>query len=90
MEKMIEVVSGGASASWAMKNLGPRVAAGDDAPGFFVDYMVKDLRVVAEAAGAGGLELDGLAVSKRLFEKAVGMGHGRDGTQAVRHAIEEG
>ena len=44
--KVIEVVSGGAAASWQLANLGPKIAAGDHAPG------VHD-RPVAEGPPAG-------------------------------------
>ena len=42
-DKMIETVGGGAGGSWQLSNVGPKIAAGDHAPGFMVDLVLKDL-----------------------------------------------
>lgn len=86
--KMIEVVSGGAGGSWQLANLGPRIAAGDFAPGFMIDLVVKDLAIVADAARQWHLPLDGTALAQRRFVQLAQQGHGRLGTQALAKSVE--
>jgi 3-hydroxyisobutyrate dehydrogenase len=82
-DPMIDVVGGGAGGSWQLTNLGPKVAAGDHAPGFMVDYLRKDLNIVADTAQQHGLELPLLALARQLFEATSEAGDGSAGTQAV-------
>src|SRR5207237_5929204 len=49
-QKTVAALAGGAAGSWQLSNLGPRMLAGDFAPGFMIDLQVKDLRLVLEAA----------------------------------------
>ena len=86
--KVIEAIGAGAAGSWQLNNLGPKIVAGDYRPGFFVQLMRKDLRLVAEAALEQGLALPGLALMTSMFNAASALGHDRDGTQAVAHALD--
>ncbi|MFK7790644.1 MAG: NAD(P)-dependent oxidoreductase [Phycisphaeraceae bacterium] len=88
LTKMIEVVGGGAAGSWQISNLGPKVAAGDHAPGFMIDLVNKDLAIVLDTAKRAGLPLDGTAHIAELFKQVAADGGGRLGTQAVAKAIE--
>jgi len=88
MKTAIAAVGGGAAASWQLLNLGPKIAAGDFAPGFMIDLLLKDLRILRECAQASGTELPVSRVVAELFQKAKELGHGRDGTQAVFHAVD--
>lgn len=85
--KMLEVVSAGAAGSWMLSNLGPRAVAGDFAPGFMVELMQKDLRLVLEAAAATHTPLPGTALVNQLYAGIEAEGRGRDGTQAIVDAI---
>jgi 3-hydroxyisobutyrate dehydrogenase-like beta-hydroxyacid dehydrogenase len=87
--KTITALAGGAAGSWQWANLGPRMVAGDFAPGFMIDLQVKDLRLVCEAAREAGLRLSATDVVKRLFEAAQAEGRGREGTQALFAVVEE-
>ena len=87
--KMIEVVSGGAAASWQLANLAPRIAAGDHAPGFMIDLVLKDLALVAEAARATKLPLAGTALGESYFRAVAANGGGRLGTQAMARTLEQ-
>ncbi len=87
LEAMRKAVASGAAGSWMLDHLAPKMIAGDDAPGFFVDYQLKDLRIAADAAAKLGLSLRGAELAERFFAAASERGHGRDGTQAVRHVI---
>ena len=80
---MLQAVSGGAAGSWQLSNLGPKMVAGDYAPGFFVDYLLKDLRIAHGAACDMKVSLPGTALAESLFRGASSLGSGREGTQAV-------
>jgi 3-hydroxyisobutyrate dehydrogenase-like beta-hydroxyacid dehydrogenase len=86
--KVIEAIGGGAAGSWQLNNLGPKIVAGDYRPGFFVQLMRKDLRLVTEAANENRLALPGLALMTSMFNTASALGHDRDGTQAVAAALD--
>jgi 3-hydroxyisobutyrate dehydrogenase len=87
--KTIQAIGSGAGSSWQLNNLGPRMVAGDFAPGFMVDLQVKDLRLVAEAMRDANLHLPASPLVKSLFEHLQQTGHGRDGTQALYLAVKE-
>lgn len=89
LEKTIAAVGGGAAGSWQLANLGPRMVKGDFAPGFMIDLVVKDLRLVAEALRDPKLDLPALALVHHLFLQAQQCGHGRDGTQALFAIVEQ-
>lgn len=84
---MIEAVQGGAAGSWQLANLGPRIAAGDFDPGFMVDLMQKDLRLVLESAAAR-TGLPATALVHQLFSALQARGGGRDGTQALARVVD--
>jgi 3-hydroxyisobutyrate dehydrogenase len=86
--KVIEAIGAGAAGSWQLNNLGPKIVAGDYRPGFFVQLMSKDLRLVTEAAHEQRLALPGLALMTSMFNAASALGHDRDGTQAVADALD--
>ena len=82
-QQMIDVVSRGAGGSWQLENLGPKIAEGDHRPGFMVDYLVKDLAIVADSAESADLSLPLLELARKLYAEASSAGFGRSGTQAV-------
>ena len=84
---MLQAVTSGAANSWILSNLGPKMIAGDDRPGFMIDYQLKDLRIAHDAAHELGVPLPGAALAETLFRAASAQGHGRDGTQAIYHVI---
>jgi 3-hydroxyisobutyrate dehydrogenase-like beta-hydroxyacid dehydrogenase len=85
--KMLEVVSAGAAGSWMLANLGPRAARGDFAPGFMVELMQKDLRLVLEAAALSKTPLPGTALVTQVFRMLEAEGRGQEGTQAIVSAV---
>jgi 3-hydroxyisobutyrate dehydrogenase len=85
--RMLEVVSAGAAGSWMLSNLAPRAINGDYAPGFMVDLMQKDLRLVLDAAHETHTPLPGTALVSQLFQAIQAEGRGTDGTQALVDAI---
>ena len=82
-QKTIAAISGGAAGSWQLANLGPRMVAGDFAPGFTIDLQQKDLRLVLQAAGESKTPLPAASLVHQLFTAAQADGRGREGTQAL-------
>ena len=88
-EKTIAALSGGAAGSWQFANLGPRMVKGDFAPGFMIDLVVKDLRLVAEALHEANLDLPAQSLVHHLFTEAQKTGHGGEGTHALFKIVEK-
>jgi 3-hydroxyisobutyrate dehydrogenase len=86
---MVDVVSSGAGGSWALSQLGPRIVAGDFDPGFMIDLICKDLRVVMEMGHALKAPLAGAALATQLFQAAQAHGLGDRGTQALSVVVEK-
>jgi 3-hydroxyisobutyrate dehydrogenase len=86
--RTITAVAGGAAGSWQLSNLGPKMIAGDFAPGFMIDLQYKDLRLVLEAAAQAGVKLHTTERVTDLFSKARDWGRGRDGTQALFEIVK--
>jgi 3-hydroxyisobutyrate dehydrogenase len=86
---VVEVCGTGAAGSWALSNLGEKVADGDFAPGFMIRHMVKDLRLVQEALSR---DLPGVELADRLFKVVRDLDGGdgaMQGTQAMIRAYRE-
>ena len=86
--QLLEALASGAGGSWALEKLGPRIVAGDFAPGFMVDLIQKDLRIVQELAGSVGLPLDGVALAQSAFADNEAHGEGALGTQAMYKVLD--
>ncbi|MCA9772441.1 MAG: NAD(P)-dependent oxidoreductase [Myxococcales bacterium] len=86
---VVDVCSTGAAGSWALRNLGPKVIARDYSPGFMIKDILKDLRLVRDAALAGHLDLPGAEFAREMFASTsaldAGSGH-RWGTQGMIEA----
>jgi 3-hydroxyisobutyrate dehydrogenase len=89
VEAVIKAIGAGAAGSWAVNNLGPRVARRDFAPGFMIEHMAKDLGIALAESERLGLRLPGLTLARRLYDALLRHGHGKDGTQALVLAIED-
>jgi 3-hydroxyisobutyrate dehydrogenase len=89
MEKTIEAVAGGAAGSWQLSNLGPKMIKHDMAPGFAIDLMQKDLKIVLASAEESNASLPAASLVHQLFTAAQAAGHGKDGTQALYTVLEK-
>ncbi len=89
LHKTLAVLTGGAANSWSLQNLGPRIVEGDHNPGFMVRLLLKDLRLVMEAAADGDLPLIGTSLAHQMFIAVEKMGCGDLGTQSVIRAFEQ-
>jgi 3-hydroxyisobutyrate dehydrogenase-like beta-hydroxyacid dehydrogenase len=86
---IVQALVPGAGGSWALEKLGPRIAAGDFAPGFMVRLLQKDLRIVQGIATAGGgAALEGTGLAQRYFADSEANGEGELGTQAMARVLE--
>ncbi|MCA1903848.1 MAG: NAD(P)-dependent oxidoreductase [Cyanobacteria bacterium KgW148] len=79
---VVDVCGSGAAASWALTNLGMKVAQGDFTPGFMIKHMLKDLNLVTAAQGE--LNLPGTKLVTELFTAVANLPQGAEqGTQAM-------
>ncbi|NJK29837.1 MAG: NAD(P)-dependent oxidoreductase [Acaryochloris sp. RU_4_1] len=84
---MIQVCSTGAAGSWALSNLGAKIVAEDFAPGFMVNHILKDLRLVQACLADRGLP--GIALADQTFKLVRDLGGGKQGTQAMIRAYRD-
>lgn len=81
--KMLETITGGAAGSWQLANLGPKMAAGDYAPGFYIKHFIKDMKIAENEAETKELMLPILRKVCEMFEELEGQGKGDNGTQGI-------
>lgn len=80
---VLKVIGTGAASSFLLNNLGPRMVEEDYRAGFYVHHFIKDLGIALAEAERMGLELPGLALARRLYQKLADEGHAQEGTQAL-------
>lgn len=83
MQTTLSAISAGAAGSFSMNAYVPRIISGDMAPGFYVKHFIKDLRIALDEAAALGLDLPGLELATRLYERLAEKGGAELGTQAL-------
>lgn len=81
--RVLESIGGGAAGSWSLSNLGPKMIAGDYAPGFYVKHIIKDIKIAIDSAQEMGLKTPGLELAKSLYEKLAAEGEENSGTQVL-------
>ena len=86
---IIKALCSGAAHTWLMENLAPMIVNANFSPGFFVEHFIKDLGIAVVESEKMKLELPGLKMAKRLYERARELGHGRSGTQALYLALRD-
>jgi 3-hydroxyisobutyrate dehydrogenase len=82
-ETVLSSIGAGSAGSWQLNNLGPKMLAGDFAPGFYAKHFLKDLGIALEAAREMKLDLPLVALAERLFQTVKRDGLGEKGTQAL-------
>jgi 3-hydroxyisobutyrate dehydrogenase len=92
---IVDVCGSGAAGSWALTNLGMKVATGDYQPGFAIKHMLKDLRLVQEISDRQDLDfpvdLPAIALAMQNFQKVGQLDDGQgaeQGTQAMIRAYQ--
>jgi 3-hydroxyisobutyrate dehydrogenase len=88
LDKAINAIKGGAAGSWQLENLGPRIIKRDFSPGFMVDLMQKDLRLIMETAAAMKTPLPVTSLIHQMYYSLQSSGEGKSGTQALVKALE--
>jgi 3-hydroxyisobutyrate dehydrogenase len=87
LNAVLESVGSGAAGSWSLSHLGPRIIAGNFAPGFLVDHFIKDMGIALAEAKRMKIMLPGLALAHQLYIALAAQGHGRDGTHSLELAL---
>ncbi len=87
-QKALAAVGGGAAGSWQLSNLAPKMIQRDFRPGFMIDLMQKDLRLVMQAAHEAGVCLPASSLVHHLFTAAQAAHRGKEGTQALFTVIQ--
>lgn len=82
-QRVMQSIASGAAGSVQLNVMGPKMLAGDFAPGFMVEHFLKDLSIALYEADRMKLNLPGAAQARRFFEQLVRDGHGRQGTQSL-------
>lgn len=89
LNSVIDICGTGAAGSWALSNLGPRIKDADFEPGFMIQHICKDLKLIRQSFPDKN-NLPGLNLADKLFVMAAknftgGIG-GKKGTQAMIQA----
>jgi 3-hydroxyisobutyrate dehydrogenase len=84
---VMQSVASGAAGSWSLTNLGPRIIAGNFAPGFMVEHFIKDMGIALAESRRLNLSMPGLALAQQLYLALAAQGHRRDGTHALELAL---
>jgi 3-hydroxyisobutyrate dehydrogenase len=94
---VVDVCGSGAAGSWALTNLGMKVATRDYQAGFSIKHMLKDLRLVQEisqkidASQDFAVDLPAIALAIQNFQKVSQLDDGQgseQGTQAMIRAYK--
>jgi len=86
--RVLQSISSGAAGSWSLENLGPRMLAGDHAPGFYIKHFIKDMLIAQESARALGMDTPGLDTALSLYQRLAKHGEENSGTQAlIKHYL---
>ena len=83
MDKVLDVISGGAAQSWQMVNRGHTMAKDEFDFGFALDWMRKDLRICFEEASNNGSPLPVTALVAQYYAMLSERGFGRNDTSAL-------
>ena len=83
MDKVLEVISGGAAQSWQMVNRGTTMSADKFDFGFALDWMIKDLGMCMEEAKKNGSSLPITALVAQYYAQLSDRGFGRNDTSAL-------
>jgi 3-hydroxyisobutyrate dehydrogenase len=83
LNQLIDVIGQGAASSWAINNMGRRIAKGDFDPGFMIKHYVKDMGIVLTEAKRMNLALPGLALVNQFYLTAMALGWENLGHQSL-------
>lgn len=84
-----EVIASGAASSFIWENWGGRLLVGDLSPGFKISLHHKDVQLVLDECQRVDLKLPGLELAANMYEKALSLGLGELGDQAMVRVLED-
>lgn len=83
LNTVMDAVATGAAGGKQLDVFGPKIIAGDYAPGFFMKHFIKDMKLAVEESEASGLHLDMLRLVLGEYKQLEEQGNGDLGTQAL-------
>ena len=83
MDKVIDVISGGASGNWFLQHLGSTMTEGTFAPGFKLALHHKDLKICQEMAAQTGFLIPLTDITVSDYEQLMTMGFGDEDISAL-------
>ena len=89
LDTVLKSVSTGAAGSKQLDTFGPKILAGDYAPGFFMKHFIKDMKLALIEANMSELDLGVLSQVLANYEELEAEGYGDLGTQALMKYYEE-
>jgi 3-hydroxyisobutyrate dehydrogenase len=85
---VLDTLGTGIAGSNLMRYMWPRLAAGDMAPGFRVEHLIKDLGLALDAGHDATIALPGTALVKELYHAVRAAGGAGRGTQSLIMALD--
>lgn len=82
-ESVLKSITTGAAGSWSLSNLAPRMLNGNFEPGFYIKHFIKDMKIALDEAEHMDMEVPGLTLAKKLYDRLAEMGEENSGTQAL-------
>lgn len=89
VERVLQLLGGGAAGSFSLNVYGPRILKRDFEPGFYIEHFVKDLEICLAECEKMKLDLAGLKLAHRFYRTMIDDGLGRKGTQGLMLALEK-
>ena len=83
MDKVIEVISGGAAGNWFLQHRGPAMTRGTFAPGFKLVLHLKDLKICRSMAKKSAASSSLLDMTIKDYEKLLANGFGEEDISAL-------
>jgi 3-hydroxyisobutyrate dehydrogenase len=87
-ERLLQSISRGAAGSALLVHAGPRMLAGDYAPGFYVKHFIKDMDLALSQARGFAFDAPALALARALYGELAAQGHADEGTQALFRIVD--
>jgi 3-hydroxyisobutyrate dehydrogenase len=89
VEKVIQLLGGGAAGSFSLNVYGPRILKRDFEPGFYIEHFVKDLEICLAECEKMKLDLSGLKLAHKFYKLMMVDGLGKKGTQGLMLVLEK-
>jgi 3-hydroxyisobutyrate dehydrogenase len=89
LEAFYDATTQGSGDSWHLRTLGPKIIAGDFAPGFMAKHMRKDMRLAAQTATTLDSPVPVTAIIGQMYGALAAAGLGDEGHHALIKVIEQ-